>query len=142
MSISILYQSEAHKNNVAHFAALANMAIVDGQFNQAEQDLLKRFAQKLEITDSEYAIILKNPSGYPINPPSGKEERLQYLHDLFKMIFTDHHIDDEERSLIRKYAHGLGFAPDKTNMIIDKSLSLFNGNIDFEDYQMIINKNL
>ncbi len=140
MSISELYESGTQKNNIAHFAAIANIAIVDGESNDQEKALLLKFANKLDISSETFAEVIKNPGKYPINPPSTTAGRLEYLYDLFKMIFADHEIDEPEMKLIHRYAIGLGCSPDNAKEVIKKSIKIFKGDFDFEEYQFLINK--
>ena len=140
MSISELYESGTQKNNIAHFAAIANVAIVDGEANEQEKELLQKFADKLDISQETFKKVIKNPGKYPINPPSVKEERLEYLYDLFKMIFVDHEIDEQEMKIIHRYAIGLGSSSADAAVLIKKSIKIFRGEIDFEDYQYLMNK--
>ncbi|WP_103072138.1 TerB family tellurite resistance protein [Aquimarina sediminis] len=140
MSISEFYQSGVQKNNIAQFAAIANIACTGGQSNEEEKRLLNKFAYKLNISEKHFTEVLRNPSNYPINPPSSKEGRLQYLYDLFRMIFADNVIDEKEMKLIHKYAIGLGCSSEKAKKVITKSIKIFGGKIAFEDYQYLINK--
>ncbi|HLT50564.1 MAG TPA: hypothetical protein VKZ93_01330, partial [Arenibacter sp.] len=100
--------------------------------------LLDSFAHKLNITDEEYKEVMKVENKYPINPPISSEERLERLYDLFRMIFADSHIEDQERSLITKYAIGLGYSPQTANTIIQKSIDIFSGKISYEDYLYLL----
>ena len=58
MSFSDLFGSGEHLRNFSHFAAIVNLAAVDGAINKAEENLLRRFARKLDITESEYKKVL------------------------------------------------------------------------------------
>lgn len=138
MSFVDLYDNSEHRKNLAHFAAIATLAAVDGEINPEEIALLNRFAQKLDITDLEYKEVMKKPTIYPIDPPTSSERRLERLYDLFKIIFVDHMIDDDERTLIKKYAIGLGYSNDAANKIITRSINIFGGQIDFEDYVYLV----
>ncbi len=140
MSFTDLFDSGEHRRNLGHFAAIANMATVDGELNAEEIKLLKRFAVKLDIDEQEYVDIVENAKKYPINPPNNSEKRLERLHDLFRMIFVDHTIDDHERFLIEKYAIGLGFSAEKAKSLIERSIQIFQGGVDFEDYVYLLNK--
>ena len=102
MSFTDLFESGTRGRNLGHFASMANIASSHGTIHENEEKLLKRFARKLDITDQEYEEVLKNPTKYPINPPNSADERLERMLDLFKMIFADHEIDDEERVLIER----------------------------------------
>ena len=140
MSFTDLFESGEHKRNLGHFASIASIAAVDGALNDAEEKLLNRFARKLNITEAEYAEILKNPTKYPINPPNSADKRLERMLDLFKMIFADQEIDDEERVLLERYAIGLGYTEDLAGKLIKRSVEIFNGGLDLEDYRYLLNK--
>ena len=140
MSISDLFGSGEHQRNLGHFAAIVNIAAVNGEINPGEEKLLKRFAAKLNITEEEYLKVIENPTGYPIYPPNSYERRLSTLHDLFIMIYADHEMDEEEAFLLKRYATGLGFSPELANKIINRSIQIFSGKLDFEDYKYLIDK--
>lgn len=140
MSFTDLFESGEHSRNLGHFASIANMAAIDGELNAEEEKMLKRFAKKLDIDEAEYTEVLKNPTKYPINPPNSSERRLERLHDLFQIIFADHDIDDHERFLVEKYAIGLGYSAETAQDLIKKSIKIYSGGLDFEDYRYLLNR--
>ncbi|MGB3343179.1 MAG: TerB family tellurite resistance protein [Aequorivita sp.] len=140
MSFTDLFESGEHSRNLGHFASIANMATVDGTLSTEEEKMLKSFAHKLNISEAEYERILKDPTGYPINPPNSAERRLERMHDLFQMIFADNTIDDHERFLIEKYAIGLGYDAKTAQHLIKRSIQIYSGGLDFEDYRYLLNK--
>ena len=138
MSIIDLFESSIHRNNMAHFSALVKIALVDGELNTNEKDIISRFVKKLDINEEEYKEVIKNPSKYPVIPQNTIDERLERLLDLFKIIFSDHNIDDQESNLILRYAIQLGFKEEDAKSIISKSTKVFSANIDFEAYKKIL----
>lgn len=140
MSFTDLFESGEHKRNLGHFASIANMASVDGKLDQEEEKMLRRFARKLDIDESEYEMVLENPSKYPINPPMDADRRLERMHDLFKMIFADNEIDDHERRLIEKYAIGLGYTEELAEKLIKRSIDIYQGGLDIDDYRYLLNR--
>ncbi|TDQ30117.1 TerB family tellurite resistance protein [Tenacibaculum caenipelagi] len=138
MSIVDLYESSKHRNNVAHFSAIVNIAMVDGDLNKNEEALVSRFARKLDITEAEYEEIMKNSKKYPVVPQLRSDDRLERLLDLFKIIYADHRIDDSERKLILKYAIQLGFSHDTAEEIITKTVKVFSGKIDIDQYKSML----
>ncbi|NJB71774.1 putative tellurite resistance protein B-like protein [Saonia flava] len=140
MSFTDLYGNSEHRRNLAHFASIASLAAVDGVVNDKELVLLNRFAKKLDITEAEYEEVMKKENKYPIETPHSSEVRLERLFDLFKIIFADHDIDENELSLLKKYAIGLGFSNENAESIIRKSVLIFSGRIDFEDYLYLVKK--
>lgn len=140
MSFRDLYESGEHRKQLAHFAAIVNLASTDGHINDEENALIERFARKLDITGSEFKDVMKSPGNYPINPPTSAAVRLERLYDLFKIIYVDHYIDAPELKLVNRYATGLGFSKDQADTIIAKSIKVFGGKIDFEDYEYFVSK--
>jgi len=138
MSFADLYTSGEHRRNLAHFAALATLASVDGKVSTEEKRMLDRFANKLDITKSEYEEVMKKENKYPIDPPHDLEKRLERIYDLFRIIFSDHQIDHDEMMLLKRYAIGLGFSSEKADRIIEKSVSIFSGHIEFDDYLYLL----
>ena len=141
MSILQAFEHGRQHSNVAHFASLARMAAIDGVINSEEKELLQKIADKLDIGDQTRIEVLKDPSRFPLDPIHSREERLERLHDLFRLIFVDHAIDDDEIQLIRKYAIGLGCNPGKADEVIRKSIKIFGGRIDLDDYLFLMNRN-
>lgn len=139
MSIVDLYESSKHRNNVAHFSAIFNLAIIDGDLNEDEEKLVNRFARKLDITEAEYEEIVENSKKYPVVPQAKTDDRLERLLDLFKIIYSDHQIDDAELKLILRYAIQLGFSEEKAEEIISKTTKIFSGKIDLDQYKSILN---
>ncbi|HBY67212.1 MAG TPA: hypothetical protein DEG69_05270 [Flavobacteriaceae bacterium] len=140
MSFTDLFETGHHSRNLSHFASIANMAAIDVELNEEEEKLLKRFAQKLDIDEDEYQQVVKNPSKFPINPPNNSDRRLERMHDLFEMIFADHKIDDQERFLIERYAIGLGYTEELAAKLIKRSIEIYDGGLNLEDYRYLLNR--
>lgn len=140
MSFTDLFESGKHKRNMGHFASIANIASINGELNSEEEKMLRRFARKLDIDESQYEAVLKNPDKYPINPPNNADMRLERMHDLFEMIFADNEIDEQERGLIEKYAIGLGYTTELAAKLIKRSIEIYSGGLALEDYQYLLNR--
>jgi len=142
MSFYELFKKGHQTRNKAHFASIASIAMTDGNISEDEQALLKTLATKLGVNKSDVAKILKNPAQYPIVPSNSAEERLERMHDLFDMIFTDHEIDVKELVLIKKYAIGLGYNSINANELIKNSIEIYTGKISLNEYKHLINNRL
>lgn len=140
MSFSDLFGSGEHTKNLGHFAAIVNIAAVDGEINEEEKQVLERLARKLDIHESEVKEVLKNPSNYPITPPHTTEKRLERLYDLLTVIFADHDMDEQEAFLLKRYAVGLGFSSESSKKIIEKSIKILGGSLSFEDYKYLLDR--
>lgn len=140
MPILDLYENSDHRKNLAHFATLASLAAVDGEINPMEKAVLDKFAFKLNISEQEYKEVMKKENKYPIETPHSGEKRYKRLFEFFQIIFSDHTIDEQERHIVEQYAVGLGFSPKKASELVDKSIAIFRGEIDFEDYHTIVTR--
>lgn len=140
MSFTNLFESGNHSRNLSHFASLVQAAHAGTDLTEEEVVLLARFARKLGIHDSEHKAVLKDPTGYPINPPVSHDERLRRLHDLFTIIIADHIIEEDEHAFLERYAVGLGFDHGTATAIIKRTIQIYTGGIDFEDYKYLLDK--
>ncbi|VAW10884.1 FIG00651957: hypothetical protein [hydrothermal vent metagenome] len=140
MPILDLYQHSGHRRNLAHFASIATLAAADGEVSPQEMKLLNSFAIKLDISEADFKEVMKKSNKYPIDPPNSSEKRLERLYDLFRIIFADNKVDDDEMVLLKKYAIGLGYPSEKVDRILEKSIAIFSGRINFEDYLYLIKK--
>lgn len=140
MSISDIYSSGKHKQELGHFASIVKIAQSDGIIATEELNLLQRAARKLHINDEEYESILKNPNKYPVNPPVNYDERIERLYRLTQMIFADNSVDPAQVVLLRKIAVALQFPLDNVEKVCDESLHLVMNNNDLDDYIIAIKK--
>ena len=140
MAIIDLYEHSDEKHNLAHFATLASLAAVDGEINAEEKAVLDKFAFKLNISEVEYKEVMKKENKYPIQTPHSGERRLKRLFEFFQMALADQSFDEDQKNLIERYAIGLGYSPEMAIKMVEKSLDIFRGRIDFEDYQFLMEK--
>ncbi len=140
MAISDLYGTGEHLRNLGHFAALVSLATVDGELNDHEKKMLERFANKLDVSEEEYSRIIEKPRDYPIHPNNTYEGRLERLHDLFTIIYSDAEVDQDEIGLLRKYAIAIGFSATTAEMLIKRSIQIFSGKISYDDYRYLIDR--
>src|SRR5690606_42123764 len=89
MSFSDLFDSGFKKRNEDHFAAIVRVAMGDGVITDDEKAFLDRLAVKLDISEEDYKLILKDYQSHPINPPLSYDSRLERLYDLARMVYVD-----------------------------------------------------
>jgi len=135
-----LYSSDSSNNNLAHFGSLASLADVDGHIAESEMSVLKQFAHKLQISDEQFKEVMKKENKYPIDHQVSYEKRLERFFDLMKIIFADNELSDNEMVLLKRYAIGLGFPNKEADKLIEKSVAIFSGKIDFEDFMYLVKR--
>jgi len=140
MSISDLYPTGLHQQNIGHFATIVRLALLDNKIDSEEYKLLKRLAVRLDITPVEFETILKNPTNYPTNPPVSYEGRLVCLYDLTKMLFLDKNPTIDKTSMLDRIAVGLGFPVENARNIVKEAIKFFLKDPDIEDFKNVIKK--
>jgi len=140
MSISDLYSSGAHKNNMGHFASIVKLALADDVITEGEQQLLERLAKRLNIGEEDYKKIVANPDKHPINPPVSYDARIERLYNLTKMIYADDEASKEEVSVLRKVVIGLGFPQDNAEKVGDEALHLVMNDNELDDFTLAIKR--
>jgi hypothetical protein len=140
MSISDLYATGLHQQNIGHFATIVRMALLDSKIDDKELELLKRLAIRLDITEMEFKSILKDPTKYPVNPPVNFEHRMARFYDLSKMLFLDIHPSIDKTSIMARIAVGLGFPVENVDKIVKEAINFFLKEPDLEDFKKAIKK--
>jgi len=134
MPFSDLFNSETIQKARGNFSAIVRVAHAGGHITEQEQKFLDKLALTLQISDSEYKEILKDPSKYPINAPYLYTERLEALYKLARIVHRDHQLGDLQEHLMVKFALALGFTPGNVNYIVDKALKLVDLQVDEETF--------
>ncbi|WP_375237831.1 TerB family tellurite resistance protein [Aurantibacter sp.] len=134
MSFSDLFDSGFKKRNEDHFASIVRVAMSDGMISESEKTFLDRLARNLDISEANYAIILKDYKTHPVNPPSTYDRRLERLFDLARMVWVDHINHDEKMIILERLCVGLGFKSTNAKYIADKSIELVKQGVDVDDF--------
>lgn len=140
MSISDLYPTGLHEQNLSHFASIVKLALFDDKIDSKEKLLLERLAIRLDITTKEFEEILKKPSKYPIISPVSYDERLEHLYDLTKMLFLDKNPTIDKTSTMDRIAVGLGFPAENARAIVKAAIKFFMKEPDIEDFKLAVKK--
>lgn len=111
-TIAQIFESGERSAHKGLFNNLVMLARVDGEVAVSEQNLLKRIAKRLSLTDEQVQEIMEHPDSYPMVPPVSKEERYERFIQFVEMICIDGVIDPAEDKLANKYGLALGFTDD------------------------------
>ena len=140
MSISDLYSSGTHKKEISHFANIVKLALLDDEISIGEQTLIDRMAKRLNITETEYADILKNPHDFPITAALEYNKRIERLFNLTKMVFADSEATEDQRCLLNKITIGLGFSKDHYKTVTNEAIQQMINNCTLEEFSIAIKK--
>ena len=83
----------------SHMKNLLEMALVDGHFDESEMDLLKKLAQKYNISEDELRKIQDSQSDIEFEIPEDDNEKFEQFYELVNMMTIDGNIYDEEVNL-------------------------------------------
>src|SRR5690606_19068026 len=134
MSFSELFDSGFKTRNKGHFSAIVRVALSSGAISEKEKQFLDKLAHQLEMSEEEYAEILKDPTKYPINPPYLHINRLERLFDLGRMVRYDEGLKEKQKDVLTRFAIALGFTPSNVEYIVDKALKLIDKSVDLDTF--------
>lgn len=133
MAYSDLFDPGFKDRNRGHFASIVRVALADGAITNQEKDFLDHLADRLEISDEDYAKILESPEKYPVNPPYLQINRIERLYDLARMVYADHILGPRQKEILKKFAVALGFTGNIEDLV-DKALSLLVLSVDSDTF--------
>lgn len=94
--------------------ALATIAAADGEANAGDQSMLMRAAEARQIPPLDvHDIRVWRPAELP--PPPTLPRREEVLQEMFRLAWSDGHMDDSELRLILDYARAWGIDPVRVN---------------------------
>jgi uncharacterized tellurite resistance protein B-like protein len=103
----------------SHMKNLIEVAVVDGNFELSEQNLLKSIAARNGISESQLKEIRNNPGKVQWEVPSDNREKFHQLYDLVHMMSIDNNVHEEELKLCNLFAIKFGYPRDRTKDIVD-----------------------
>ena len=83
----------------SHIKNLLEVALVDQHFDDSEFDLLKKLAQKYEISEGELTRIREDSSDIEFEIPEDETEKFEQFYELVQMMMADDKIYEEEMNL-------------------------------------------
>jgi len=134
MSIFNMFDSGFKKRNQDHFASIVRVAMSDGVITENERTFLHRLAAKLNISEDEYKVILKDYKSHPINPPTSYDLRLGRLYDLATMVYADDVLGEKQKDMLERLGIGLGFSTGNISYVVDKALKLVHAGVDKDNF--------
>jgi len=93
----------------SHMKNLLEIAMVDGHFDDSEFDLLKKLAQKYDISEDELTSIRDNPSDIEFAIPENDSEKFEQFYELIQMMMADNKIFEEEMNLCTIFGRKFGY---------------------------------
>ncbi|MDF1751290.1 MAG: hypothetical protein P1U89_00795 [Verrucomicrobiales bacterium] len=133
VSVDFLSEDKAENNDCevtagkkSHLKDLMMLAIVDGEFNAAEQKTILDIGLKMglseRIINSIYNESILNPDQIPSVVPQDEDEKMQHLADLCRVILADGTIADWESVLIFPLAVKMGFDANDVSKMLDQMI--------------------
>jgi len=140
MAFADLYKTGGHKRKLGHFANIIKLAISDDIINKEEQEVIDQLRRQLSISDTDYAMVLKEPNAIPIYPPANLNARLERYFNLISIVVADNIIKEQEIKLLEKITIGLGFIMSDTKRIISKAINFTLNGYELEEFSFEMKK--
>jgi len=138
MAIEDYFAKGEQKRNLGLFAYLVKIAKADNVITEGEDKLLKRTALLLEVPDTKYKEILKNPNDYKLDTPYDYNERIERLYRLTQMIYADDSAEMHEVNILKKAIVALGFPTENVDKIASEAVHLVMNDNNLEEFSKAI----
>jgi len=102
----------------SHMKNLLEMAMVDGQFDVSEKELLDGLAKKHKVSKKQLKEIKDDPDAIEFILPDDDNEKFEELYELVHMMVVDKYVDTQEIKLCRIFAKKFGYNPEKANELV------------------------
>lgn len=103
----------------SHMKNLLEMAMVDGNFDDVEYDLLKKIAERHSINEKQLKDIKENMADVEFELPKDGIPKFSQFYDLVHMMVVDQYIDKEEIKLCNIFAKKFGYKEPKIDELVD-----------------------
>jgi uncharacterized tellurite resistance protein B-like protein len=122
----------------SHMKNLIEMAVVDGNFDLVEHNLLTRIAERNNVSEDHLKKIKENREKIEFELPQDGQEKFAQFYDLVHMMTIDKTIHQEEMNLCNIFAVKFGYPRYKANDIIASIQSnISNGQDSTETYKRV-----
>ncbi|HYF67793.1 MAG TPA: hypothetical protein VD884_06650 [Ohtaekwangia sp.] len=122
----------------SHIKNLIEMAVVDGNFDLVEHNLLARIAERNNLSQEHLQKIKANPASVQFELPQDSQEKFVQFFDLVHMMTIDKTIHHEEMNLCNIFAVKFGYPRYKASDIISSIQgNIANGQDSTETYKRV-----
>lgn len=122
----------------SHMKNLIEMAVVDGNFDLVEHNLLARIAERNNVTQEHLRRIKERRDKIEFELPQDSQEKFTQFYDLVHMMTIDKTIHQEEMNLCNIFAVKFGYPRYKASDIISTIQSnITNGQDSVETYKRV-----
>ncbi len=139
MSIFDAIANAEYRQHISLLATLIKLSYADGQLDEKEWQTIVKVAEKYGLEDEKTLQYLrKNYSKYALETPFTLDDRISQLYEMTKLAYADGHLNDKELRILKRSVIGLGFPPDKMELIFETAVSAIKNNADKETFAKLI----
>jgi hypothetical protein len=102
----------------SYIKQLLQVAMADGQLDEAEFKNLMKTATKFGFSEEEILQIRNNLDTIKFTPPSGTKDTFHLIFDLVWMMMVDGHVYEREMFMCENLAMQLGYAPEMVTDLV------------------------
>lgn len=122
----------------SHMKNLIEMAVVDGNFDLIEYDLLKKIAKRNNISERDLNAIREAPHNIAFELPIDKHQRFYQFYDLVRMMTIDNSVHNDEIELCSLFGLKFGYPRPTIKAIITNIQSNIKFGVDHEETYKVV----
>lgn len=117
-------------SKLSHLRNLIVLARVDEKEDPRELSFIDEVIKREELSESDYDFCKKNLESIADVVPQDYSERIEYLHDMIKLMMLDGHIDQREMDLCIECADMMKIPARNSQELVDSMISLIRKEIE------------
>ncbi|MBU6301987.1 MAG: TerB family tellurite resistance protein [Verrucomicrobia bacterium] len=114
------FESRETKERRSQFKNMISLALIDGEFDDAEREFLQNRGLQLGLSAADVKAVLEHPERVEFVVPKDPEHRIHHLYDLVFMMIVDGELRREEMDFVQTLAVGLGFRPSSVDQVLQE----------------------
>jgi len=114
-----MFTSRETKEKRSHFKNMIALALIDGDFDENEQDFLRQRGMNWGLSKKDVEQVLNNPGKVQFVIPKNPDDRIAQLYDLVVMMIADGEIRQDEMDFCQTLAAQMGFRPSDVPRVLE-----------------------
>ncbi len=104
MGLFNVFNNNEKNKHKSYIKNLLEVAIVDGDLDKSELELVISTASKFDISKKTVLEIKDNPGTITFNPPSSYSAKIKLVEDLVKIMMADKIVEEKEVRICKEFA--------------------------------------
>ncbi len=107
-----------------HFINLYLIALIDGNFDKEELDVILNIASEKGICEEDFKEFITDPTNVTMEIPEDFLSKIKLLYDFTRVILADGKIEDDEKKVFIRLCSNYNFGKEESNELFEWLIDL------------------